>query len=323
MTATILGLLGPLDVLVADHDVSDVLVNGGREVWVERHGVLQRTSIVLAVGQIEHIIERLLAPLGVRADLVSPVADARLPDGSRLHVVVPPVSPDGMTVSIRRFRSLPISLDGFAPPEVVRLLQDAVRCRANIVVSGATSAGKTTLLNALAGCCPVTERIITIEDAAELRLPGDHVVRLEARRASADGLGAVTVRDLVRAALRMRPDRLVIGELRGGEALDALQAFNTGHDGSLTTCHANSARDALDRLDTMALLAASGLPLEAISRHVQRAVDLVVHVARGSEGRRRIIEVAETTNDADRLRTLALERGRLPGPSPVWIGRAS
>jgi pilus assembly protein CpaF len=316
-------LLGPLAPFFADPNITDVMVNAGREVWIERNGQLERTSVTLSPGQIEHVVERVLAPLGIRVDAVSPVADARLADGSRLHVVVPPVAPDGMCVSVRRFCGTTLALDSFAPPDTVRLLDDAVRRRANIVVSGATSAGKTTLLNALAGCCGRNERIVTIEDAAELRLPGDHVVRLEARRASADGLGAVTTRDLVKAALRMRPDRLIIGEVRGPEALDALQALNTGHDGSLFTCHANSAVDALHRIDTMALLAATGLPLDAVQHQVQRSIDLVVHVERGQRGHRFIAEVAASATGPQRLTRLADRNGVVRGLNGLWAGRTS
>ena len=314
-------LLGPLAPLLDDPSVTDIMVNAGRQVWVERAGALEPVAIVLAPGQIEHIVERILAPLGIRIDAVSPVADARLPDGSRLHVMAPPVAPDGMAVSLRRFRSIPLGLDSFAPPDVARYLTDAVARRANILVSGATSAGKTTLLNALAGCCERNERIVTIEDAAELRLPGAHVVRLEARSSSADGLGAITIRDLVRAALRMRPDRIVVGEVRGSEALDMLQALNTGHDGSLTTCHANSALDALHRIDTMALLAASGLPLTAVQQQVQRSIDIVVHVARGRQGHRVVHDVGEVTETAERIRSVATREGLRPGGSPTWQGR--
>ncbi len=314
-------LLGPLAPLLDDPSITDIMVNGGRQVWIERAGSLERVPLTLAHGQIEHIVERILAPLGIRIDAVSPVADARLPDGSRLHVMAPPISLDGMAVSLRRFRAIPLTLDSFAPPDVTRYLTDAVARRANILVSGATSAGKTTLLNALAGCFERNERIVTIEDAAELRLPGVHVVRLETRSSSADGLGAITIRDLVRAALRMRPDRIVVGEVRGAEALDMLQALNTGHDGSLTTCHANGALDALRRIDTMALLAASGLPLAAVEQQVQRAIDIVVHVARGRHGHRVVHDIGEVMDGSERIRSVANSDGLLPGSRPTWIGR--
>jgi pilus assembly protein CpaF len=285
---------GPLATLFADPDVSEIMVNGASVVWFERHGAVTRSTIVLAPGQADHMVERVVAPLGLRFDLTSPIVDARLPDGTRLHAVGPPVAIDGTSVSIRRFARRPLTLDSFAGPATAAMLIDAVTARANIVVSGATSSGKTSLLNALAAHIPGGERVITIEDAAELRLPSDHVVRLEARRATADGLGRVDIRDLVRAALRMRPDRLVIGEVRGAEALDMIQALNTGHDGSFTTVHANSALDALHRIDTMALQAASGLPVDAIGQQVHRSIDLVVHVARGLNGHRRISSVSET-----------------------------
>jgi pilus assembly protein CpaF len=284
---------GPLAVLLADADVSEIMVNGGRNVWMERHGELTRTSLTLAPGQADHLVERVVAPLGLRFDLTSPIVDARLPDGTRLHAVGPPVAIDGTSISIRRFARQTLTLASFAGPATAALLADAVAARANIVVSGATSSGKTSLLNALVAHVPDGERIITIEDAAELRLPSSHVVRLESRRATAEGLGRVDIRDLVRAALRMRPDRLVVGEVRGSEALDMMQALNTGHDGSFTTVHANSALDALHRIDTMALQAASGLPSEAISQQVQRSIDLVVHVARGVQGQRRVASVNE------------------------------
>jgi pilus assembly protein CpaF len=284
---------GPLAVLLADVDVSEIMVNGGRNVWVERRGELTRTSLTLAPGQADHLVERVVAPLGLRFDLTSPIVDARLGDGTRLHAVGAPVAVDGTSISIRRFARHALTLDSFAGPATAALLAEAVASRANIVVSGATSSGKTSLLNALVAHVPDGERIITIEDAAELRLPSSHVVRLESRRATAEGLGRVDIRDLVRAALRMRPDRLVVGEVRGSEALDMMQALNTGHDGSFTTVHANSALDALHRIDTMALQAASGLPSEAISQQVHRSIDLVVHVARGLNGQRRVASVNE------------------------------
>lgn len=288
--------LGVLEPLLADAAVTEVLVNAGREVWVERKGRLERTVVELAPGEAEQLIERVLAPLGVRADRLSPIADARLPDGSRVHVVLPPVAADGASLSIRRFSAVHLALEAFGDHEVVDLLTSVVADRRNVVVTGATSSGKTTLLNGLASAIPVEERIVTIEDACELRLPGEHVVRLEARRPSSDGLGEVTVRELVRAALRMRPDRLVLGEVRGPEALDLVQALNTGHDGSLATCHANGPLDALRRLETMVLLGAPSLPLSAVREQVHASLDVVVHVSRGLDGKRRVAAVAEVSD---------------------------
>jgi pilus assembly protein CpaF len=287
------GGMGPLEPLFADPEVSDIMANGPGPVWIERAGRLSVTGIVLDGGELDRLIARVLAPLGRRVDRTAPMADARLPDGSRVNVVVPPLAVDGACLTIRRFAARAVPLSGFAGPEVVRLLRWAVAARWNIVVSGGAGAGKTTLLNALAAELPAHERVVTVEDAAELRLPGDHVVRLEARPATAEGVGAVTIRDLVRNALRMRPDRIVIGECRGGEALDALQAMNTGHEGSLSTCHANGPDDALRRLETMVLMAGAGLPLAAVRQQVGAAVDLVIHVARGHGGERRVVAVAE------------------------------
>jgi pilus assembly protein CpaF len=243
----------------------------------------------------------------LRADRTSPLVDARLPDGSRVNVIIPPLAVDGACITIRRFGARAIRLEELCPPEVAAFLAGAVLARANIVVSGGTGAGKTTLLNALAGAIPDGERIVTVEDAAELRLPGRHVVRLEARPANADGVGAVTVRALVHNALRMRPDRIVVGEVRGAEALDMLQAMNTGHEGSLSTCHANSPVDALRRIETMVLMGDVGLPLGAIREQLVSALDLVVHVARRSDGSRAIVAVAEVSNDSERVRLLADE----------------
>ena len=301
--------LGPLEAFLDDDRVSDVLVNGPGPVWLERDGVLFETDVVVDRPTIDRIIERILGPLGVRADRVCPVADARLADGSRVHVVVPPVAVDGPTISIRRFAVRPLPLDAFTTSAVAELLGLLVAERRNVVVSGGTGAGKTTLLNSLARGLGSTERIVTVEDAAELRLPQRHVVRLEARRPSVDGVGEVTIRELVRAALRMRPDRIVVGEVRGAEALDMVQAMNTGHDGSLTTCHANSAIDALRRLETLVLLADAGLPLAAVREQLASAVDVVVQVARRPDGRRAVVEVAEVIDDAhgtDRVRPLAI-----------------
>ncbi len=285
--------LGPLDPVLADPDVTDVLVHGAGEVWVERRGQLERLSLRLDASTVGGLIERIVGPLGLRVDRSSPIIDARLSDGSRVHVVVPPLAVDGPCLTIRRFGVQRLTLDAFASPPVARLLAGAVAARANIVVSGGTGAGKTTLLNALAAFIDKRERIITIEDAAELRLDQGHVVRLEARPANAEGAGRVAIRDLVRAALRMRPDRIVVGETRGGEALDMLQAMNTGHEGSLSTCHANAPDDALRRLETMVLLAESGLPLDAVREQLVAAVDLVVQVTRRSDGTRSVVEVAE------------------------------
>ena len=326
--------LGPLEPLLADPAVSEVMVSGPGRVWVERAGALERVAIDLDGPAIEHLIERVVGPLGLRADRSSPMVDARLPDGSRVHAVVPPVAVDGPCLTIRRFTAEAVPLAAFCPAGVAALLGWAVRARMNIVISGATSSGKTTLLNALAAEIPATERIVTVEDAAELRLPQDHVVRLEARPANADGAGEVRVRDLVRNALRMRPDRIVVGEVRDAAALDMLQAMNTGHEGSLSTCHANGPADALRRLETMVLLGDVGLPLEAVRDQITSSLDLVVQVARRPGGARRITEVAEVADDTrgcrvtrladhDGLRRLPDRPARHEGPPPdaAWVGR--
>jgi pilus assembly protein CpaF len=304
--------LGPLEPLLDDLLVSDVLVNGAGPVWIERSGLLMETGIQLTIHEVERIIERIVAPLGLRVDRSSPLVDARLPDGSRVHAVVPPLAVDGPCLTIRRFSARPVPLSSFCSEPVEALLRGAVRRGANIVVAGGTGAGKTTLLNSLAASIPAGCRIVTVEDAAELRLPQTcHVVRLESRPANAEGAGQVTVRELVRNALRMRPDRIVVGECRAGEALDMLQAMNTGHEGSMTTCHANGPEDALRRLETMVLFAESGLPLAAVQDQLASAVDLLVHVARRSGdagGARRIRAVAEVLTVPGavgrRLRTL-------------------
>lgn len=293
--ATGLGLLEPL---LADPEVTEVMVNGPGRVWVERDGRLRRTDVHVDRAAVDRLVARVLLPTGARVDRLRPLADTRLPDGSRVHVVIPPLAIDGPCITIRRFGARQVALDTVAPGPVADLLAAAVAERRSILVSGGAGAGKTTLLNALAGRIDPDERIVTIEDAAELRLPGRHVVRLEARPASAEGTGAVTIRDLVRAALRMRPDRVVVGECRGAEALDMLQAMNTGHDGSLSTCHANGPADALRRLETMVLTGAD-LPLRAVREQIASAVDVVVQVARGADGRRRVVEVAEVAIDPD------------------------
>lgn len=289
------GGLGPLDPFIDDPGVGEVMVNGDGSVWLERNGKLEATTMRLAATDVLAVAERVLAPLGVRADRRHPVADARLPDGSRVHVVVPPVAVDGPCLTIRRFRVRPVPLAEFCAPPVADLLADLVRRRSNLVVSGGTGAGKTTLLNALAASVGPDERVVTIEDTAELRLPGAHVVRLETRAGSRDGDVPVGMGALVRTALRMRPDRIVVGEVRGAEALAMLAAMNTGHEGSLSTLHANSPPDALRRLEAMALDAGSGLSLAAVRQHVAAAVDVVVQVARHHEGggQRRVVAVEE------------------------------
>ncbi len=329
--------LGALEPLLSDPSTTDVMVNGGGRVWIDRGGELTLTDVTIDESTVLHLIERVLAPLGRHVDRANPIVDARLPDGSRVHAVVRPLSVDGPCLTIRRFGARTLALAEVASPGTAELLDWAVRARANVVVSGGAGAGKTTLLNALAASIPTGERVVTIEDAAELRLPGEHVVRLEARPASSEGAGEVRIRDLVRAALRMRPDRIVVGEVRAGEALDMLQAMNTGHEGSLSTCHANGPGEALSRLETMVLMGDVDLPHAAVREQVVSAVDLVVHIARQRQGRRGVMAVAEPAGvDADgRLRMHALadarqvialpERARrcaLAGePAARWVGR--
>jgi pilus assembly protein CpaF len=287
--------LGPLEPLLADPTVTEIMVNGPGRAFVERAGRLEPVALALDHAGILRIVERILAPLGLRLDPASPMVDARLPDGSRLHAVVPPLALDGACVTIRRFGARGLAVADFAPGDAAAaFLAWAVRAGWNLVVSGGTSSGKTTLLNALAGAIDPAERIITIEETAELRLAQPHVVRLEARPPNAEGAGAVPVRDLVRTALRMRPDRLVVGEVRGAEALDLLQALNTGHEGSVSTVHANAPRDALHRIATLALFSGVALPHASVADQVRSAVDGVVQVARGRDGARRIVAVAET-----------------------------
>jgi pilus assembly protein CpaF len=291
--------LGPLEVLLADPAVEEVMVNGADCVYVERGGVLQPTEVRFEdEDDLRNAIERILAPLGRRVDELSPMVDARLADGSRVNVVIPPLAIDGPALSIRRFGATRPDPDhlvalGTITPQQRRLLEEAVAARRSVLVSGGTGSGKTTLLNALSSFISPGERVVTIEDAAELRLQQPHVVRLESRPAGVEGRGEVTIRDLLRNALRMRPDRIVIGEVRGIEALDLLTALNTGHDGALSTVHANSPDDALRRLETLALMAGVGLPHEAVAEQVQRGIDLVVHLQRQPEGSRRVTEIAE------------------------------
>jgi len=301
--------LGLLERVLGDPRATDVMVNGRGEVWSERSGYLEPSGIQLRRADVDLLVERILGPLGLRADRTSPIADARLPDGSRVNVVVPPVALDGPCITIRRFGARAITIAELCPPGVAELLAWSVGARANVIVSGGTGAGKTTLLNALAAVLPTSERVVTVEDTAELRLPGRHVVRMESRPPTADGVGAVTIRQLVRNALRMRPDRIVVGEVRGPEALDMLWAMNTGHEGSLSTCHANSPADALRRLEVMVLTAGIELPLAAVRDQLTSAVDLVVQVARAADGSRRVTAVGEVIDPppstGPRLRDLA------------------
>jgi pilus assembly protein CpaF len=296
--------LGPLEELLADPAVEEVMVNGHERIYVERAGRIERTEVHFASEQaLRDAIERILTPLGRRVDELSPMVDARLDDGSRVHVVIPPLAVDGPSMSIRRFSAVrpgPRELVelGTITEELHDQLAAAVTARRSILVSGGTGSGKTTLLNALSAFIDTGERVITIEDAAELRLRQPHVVRLESRPANVEGRGAVSIRELLRGALRMRPDRIVIGEVRGGEALDLLMALNTGHEGALSTVHANSPEDALRRIETLALIAGVGLPHEAIREQLGRGLDLVIHLARLSDGSRRVVEVSEVVRTA-------------------------
>lgn len=291
--------MGPIEFLLRDPDVTEVMVNGPDDVYVERKGRIERLADRLFEGEeaVFHLIERIVAPLGLRVDGTSPWVDARLSDGSRVHAIVPPLSLCGPVLTVRKFSVVPLGpgellANGTIGPRMLAFLGACVRGRANVVVSGGTSSGKTTLLGVLSSFVPDGERIVTIEDAAELRLAKPHVIGLEARRANVEGDGEVTVRDLVRNALRMRPDRIVVGEVRGGEALDMLQAMNTGHDGSLSSAHANSARHLLWRLETMALMSDVELPVAHIRAQVAAAIDIVVHMTRLRSGRRVVFQIA-------------------------------
>lgn len=291
--------LGPLEVLLADPTISDILVNGARQVYIERRGRLEMTEVQFKDdGHLMHVIDKIVSAVGRRCDEVNPMVDARLPDGSRVNAVIPPLAIDGPSVSIRRFGADPITWDDYirfrsCPQEVRDFLEACVAARMNILIVGGTGSGKTTLLNNLSSFIPSTERIVTIEDAAELQLRQPHVVRLESRPANIEGKGRIAIRDLLINSLRMRPDRIVVGECRGSETLDMLQAMNTGHDGSLTTIHANSTRDAVQRVETMVMMAGFELPIKAVRQQFASAIDVIVQVQRLTGGPRKITSVTE------------------------------
>jgi len=290
---------GPIQPLLDDPTVNEVMVNGPNRVYVERKGKLQMTAVKFdGEDHVRRIIDRIILPLGRRVDADSPLVDARLPDGSRVNAVIPPVAIDGSSITIRKFSTKKLTVDdliafGSMTPQIAEFLKACVISRLNIVVSGGTGSGKTTLLNVLSGFIPEDERIVTIEDAAELQLSQDHVVRLEAKKSNLDGKGEITIRELVKNALRMRPERIVVGECRGGEALDMLQAMNTGHDGSLTTLHSNAPRDAISRMETMSLMAGLDFPLKVIREQIASAVELIVQQSRLRDGSRRITYITE------------------------------
>ena len=291
--------LGPLEPLLKDSTINDILVNTHKQVYVERYGKLERTTVRFRdEAHLRKIIERIVSRMGRRVDESCPMVDARLADGSRVNAIIPPLAIDGSCVSIRKFSKDPLQVTDLVEkrsltPEIAELLRGIVRARLNVLISGGTGTGKTTILNILSGFIPATERIVTIEDAAELQLRQDHVVRLETRPANIEGKGEYSQRELVKNALRMRPDRIVVGEVRGSEALDMLQAMNTGHDGSLTTIHANSARDSLTRLETMVAMAGLDLPTKALRHYISSALDVIVQLSRLSDGSRKVVSVQE------------------------------
>jgi pilus assembly protein CpaF len=302
--------LGPLERFLADATVTEVMANGDKAIYVERGGVIERTDVrFLTDEHLRRVIDRIVSTVGRRIDESSPMVDARLEDGSRVNVIIPPLSLDGPILTVRKFAKDPLMvpdllrLHTFTEP-VAALLATSVECGLNILVSGGTGTGKTTMLNVLSSFVPHNERIVTIEDAVELQLRQDHVIRLEARPANIEGQGEITIRDLVRNTLRMRPDRIIVGEVRGAEALDMLQAMNTGHDGSLSTVHANAPRDALARVETMVLMAGFDLPTRAIREQVASALDLIVHIDRFRDGSRRVVQVTEVVGMEGEIITL-------------------
>ena len=293
---------GPLEQLLKDPTVSEIMVNGPKKIYVERRGKIEKSEVVFRDNDhLLQIIDRIVSKVGRRVDETSPLCDARLPDGSRVNAVIPPIALDGASLSIRRFGSNPLKLEDLLnykafTPEMAMLFEGAIKARLNIVISGGTGSGKTTLLNTLSAFIPGDERLVTIEDAAELQLQQDHVVRLETRPPNIEGKGKVDTRDLVKNALRMRPDRIIVGECRGGEAMDMLQAMNTGHAGSMTTIHSNTPRDALARLETLIMMAGAELPIKAMRQQIASAVDLVIQVNRLQGGPRKMTSITEVMN---------------------------
>jgi len=327
VAAEILGY-GPIEPLLADESVSEIMVNGPKKVYVERRGKIARSDVSFQNDDhVMRIIDRIISPLGRRCDESQPMVDARLPDGSRVNAIIPPISLSGPVLTIRKFAKTPLTVDdlvrfGTLTPELIEFLRACVHSRLNIVVSGGTGSGKTTLLNVLSSFIPPDERIVTIEDAAELQLRQEHVITLEARPANIEGKGQITIRDMVINTLRMRPDRIVVGECRGREALDMLQAMNTGHDGSLTTLHSNGPRDTLARLETMVLMAGMELPLRAIREQISSAIDLIIHEERLRDGSRKVVSVSEVQGmegdvivmqDVFQFEQTGIEEGRVLG----------
>jgi pilus assembly protein CpaF len=334
---------GPLEMLLKDPTISDILVNGPHKVYVERRGKLEKTEVKFRDGDhLLQIIDRIVSKVGRRVDETSPMVDARLPDGSRVNAIIPPLALDGPTMSIRRFGANPLKLEDLLnfkafTPEMAMLMEACIKARLNLIISGGTGSGKTTLLNTLSSFIPHDERIITIEDAAELQMQQEHIVRLETRPPNIEGKGAVSTRDLVRNALRMRPERIIIGECRGGESMDMLQAMNTGHAGSMTTLHANSPRDAQARLETMIMMGGMELPIKAMRQQISSAVDLIIQVNRLQGGPRKITTITEVMNmeqdviimqDVFRFKQLGIDSsGRAfgqfesTGVRPTFVGR--
>ncbi len=327
ISAEILGF-GPLQDLLEDETITEVMVNGAKNIYIEREGRIERVPVAFeSDDHVMRIIDRIVAPLGRRIDESSPYVDARLPDGSRVNAIIPPISLVGPTLTIRKFSKIPITVEqlvefGSTTPEALQFLKACVEARINVVISGGTGSGKTTLLNILSGFIPSDERIVTIENAAELQLRQEHVVTLESRPPNIEGRGEVTIRQLVINSLRMRPDRIVVGEIRDEAALDMLQAMNTGHDGSMTTLHSNSPRDTLARLETMTLMAGMELPVRAIREQVASAIDLIVHQDRMRDGTRKIVNITEvtgmegnviTTTDLFIFEQVGYDEGRIVG----------